>query len=364
MPREVKGILWAVVGVGFFVSPASAYTLLDFPSNTSVQAGSYKKWVLDQSSPPSLSMSYSIQSDFLGGSASAQTAVLNAISSWDQANTTVSFSAASYQPVVNSLTNWIAGGGAWEGPAGSGIGANIDIMSRPTGFSFTDIWGRTVTLGSTSLAMTVPVSMSNNILSVDIYLNSSFNWSTTGGNYDIETVVLHELGHALGLDHPNQAVSKGAANYDPYTQQPGKIASTADVMYSTYTGLKRSLTDDEVGGMAFLYPGVRGDADRDGLFTFADVQLTIDMYFGFALGPNPEAYRNIDLDRNGLFEFSDVDGVVTMYFFPSQPAPQGYTVAMLEGMGYNTTDLPEPCTALLIVAGAGIWRRRGLRVCK
>ncbi|HSW44687.1 MAG TPA: matrixin family metalloprotease, partial [Phycisphaerae bacterium] len=255
--RHFKGV---VVCLLMFVLPVEAYTLLDFPSPQSVRAGSYKKWVLDQASPPILSMSYAIQSDFLGGLAGAQTAVTNALTSWDQANTTLRFAAAGYQPVVNSKANWAAGGHAYEGPGaaagGTGIGANIDIMSRPSGFTFTDIFNRTVTLSSTSLAMTVPISLSNNLLSVDVYLNSSFNWSTTGGHYDVQTVVLHELGHALGLDHPDQAAARGAANYNPWTHLAGAPVTRTVVMDSGYypDGINRMLTNDEIGGLTFLYP--------------------------------------------------------------------------------------------------------------
>lgn len=54
-----------------------------------------------------------------------------------------------------------------------------------------------------------------------------------GGWYDLETVLLHELGHALGLDHS---------------------ATTDAVMYAAYLGVRRALTLDDVFGVTTLYP--------------------------------------------------------------------------------------------------------------
>lgn len=54
-----------------------------------------------------------------------------------------------------------------------------------------------------------------------------------GGWYDLETVLLHELGHALGLDHS---------------------ATTHSVMYAGYLGVRRALTLDDVYGITILYP--------------------------------------------------------------------------------------------------------------
>lgn len=54
-----------------------------------------------------------------------------------------------------------------------------------------------------------------------------------GGWYDLETVLLHELGHALGLDH---SAAKDA------------------VMYASYLGVRRALTLDDVYGITILYP--------------------------------------------------------------------------------------------------------------
>lgn len=39
------------------------------------------------------------------------------------------------------------------------------------------------------------------ILEADIVLNPAAAWSTSGGDHDVEAIVAHELGHALGIHH-------------------------------------------------------------------------------------------------------------------------------------------------------------------
>ena len=68
----------------------------------------------------------------------------------------------------------------------------------------------------------------------DIALSTNFNWYTDGINdFDIETVLLHENGHALGLGHSE------------YTEA---------VMYAYYHGVQRVLHSDDIAGISALYP--------------------------------------------------------------------------------------------------------------
>jgi hypothetical protein len=66
----------------------------------------------------------------------------------------------------------------------------------------------------------------------EIYFNDGFDWNI-GGNYDIETVFLHELGHSLGLDHTDIVGS---------------------IMYPTYSGVLTTLSADDIAGISALYP--------------------------------------------------------------------------------------------------------------
>ncbi len=65
----------------------------------------------------------------------------------------------------------------------------------------------------------------------DIFLNSNVNWQI-GSSYDLQTVVAHEFGHALGL---------------------GESTVSSAVMYGTYNGIKQSLTSDDIAGIESIY---------------------------------------------------------------------------------------------------------------
>jgi hypothetical protein len=76
----------------------------------------------------------------------------------------------------------------------------------------------------------------------DLIVNKSVVWNSYRGNIattplDLQRVLLHELGHVLGLDHPDQA-------------KPTQNVSA--IMNSTISNLD-SLTSDDLAGVAYLY---------------------------------------------------------------------------------------------------------------
>jgi len=72
----------------------------------------------------------------------------------------------------------------------------------------------------------------NTILETDMVFNDYHNWSTSGSNYDIETVALHEFGHWVGLDH-----------------------SSTGIMYAYYSGIQRTIDSDARNGFTAMYGG-------------------------------------------------------------------------------------------------------------
>jgi hypothetical protein len=76
------------------------------------------------------------------------------------------------------------------------------------------------------------------IIESDIVFYDSYSWSTNPGvgQYDVESVALHELGHSLGLGHSSY--------------------SSAVMWYSILAGVeRRSLHFDDRDGVCALYPG-------------------------------------------------------------------------------------------------------------
>lgn len=70
----------------------------------------------------------------------------------------------------------------------------------------------------------------------DMALNVNFRWANDGvTDFDVETVLLHENGHVLGLDHSSVEGS---------------------VMEASYEGVRRTLHPDDAAAIAFLYPCV------------------------------------------------------------------------------------------------------------
>jgi hypothetical protein len=76
-----------------------------------------------------------------------------------------------------------------------------------------------------------------------LHFDEAEPWSLdgSGSTLDVQTVALHEIGHLLGLDHS---------------------AVPTSVMFPTYPGVRRALSQDDIDGIRRLYPAIcrRGDS--------------------------------------------------------------------------------------------------------
>ncbi|MBI1870221.1 MAG: fibronectin type III domain-containing protein [Chlamydiae bacterium] len=191
-------LVGAVYSFGFsflyFVSPSNAYRFQS-PSN----------------------IPYRISSSYLGGNSSNIQAVRNAFGTWDANNTSLNFSEV-------------------------GSNEKIYVYSQNQG-------------GGGVLAYTQPYISGKTIYYCYVNFNSYYSWSTnpSKGQYDIERVAVHEFGHVIGLDHPDQADDQGK-NYNCSFQTVN--ASGQEIMNSTVASgtQSHSLTQDELCARDYLYP--------------------------------------------------------------------------------------------------------------
>ncbi len=129
--------------------------------------------------------------------------------------------------------------------------------------------------------------------------NSAVTWDTLGGNVDLETVVLHEIGHVLGLGHS------------------GTVGA---VMEAFYGGQRLSLDQDDVEGLTYLY---------DSAIT-GSVSGTVTDDTGAAI-----AGATVSLDGTSLSDTTASDGTYTI---GGVPDPVTYDVtAAASGHDSSTT---------------------------
>jgi len=169
-------------------------------------------------------ITYSLMPDgtSVGGMPSVLFQALNArfpAATWEKQ---IEAAASLWENVTGANFAMVSDGGQTEGTSG-------DQQGDPR---FGDIRIGMVPLSSSVLAVTfLPPPANGGTDAGDILLNSNVNWQI-GSNYDLMTVVAHELGHTLGL---------------------GESSVSNSVMYGTYNGIKQALATDDISGVQSIY---------------------------------------------------------------------------------------------------------------
>ena len=135
----------------------------------------------------------------------------------------------------------------------------------------------------------------------DMALNTRFPWSTTGGDVDVETVLLHENGHVLGLGHSSVVGS---------------------VMEAVYAGARRALTLDDERGVTYLYPEAGTLGAISGSVTS---------------GGNPVRRAKVSVVNLPISATTDGSGNYTLANVPNMGA---YSVAV-SAKGYNSQTVAD-----------------------
>ena len=148
--------------------------------------------------------------------------------------------------LVAAVDDWNSVSGVFQISlsVGSSSDESWDDGRNTVGFS-TTVRGYDWPTNLLGIALLAIDSSSCYIVEADILLNSNLPWSSNGSpsGYDFQSLAGHELGHALGLDHPN-----------------GVTSNAIMLTFVLYPGATIRVQQSDRNGLLYLYdPTVRPD---------------------------------------------------------------------------------------------------------
>jgi hypothetical protein len=155
----------------------------------------------------------------------------------------------------------------------------------------------------------------------DIVFNSNVRWQVNTDN-DIQTVAMHELGHALGLDHTPIATVE---------------------MYPYYNGVKQTLASDDQLGVQSIYGAFPADPIPNGTFNTAqNITGLIDSWSQINLG-NQRLAGTSDLDYYSVTVPWNTTGKMTVSMQSTNLSSVSPRVTVFNGAGIpiGSTSLPN-----------------------
>ena len=135
------------------------------------------------------------------------------------------------------------------------------------------------------------------ILEYDVIINTAYpiGDGTVNNVFDLESLVAHETGHGLGLDHANESSCNNVTMYGG-PQLPKDIS-------------RRNLEIPDIIGLNELYHSIGGDSDFDGDVDLSDLGV-LSTNYGMTSGA---FWHNGDFDKDGDVDLSDLGVLSTNY---------------------------------------------------